>query len=213
MKGKDSDSKSLRLTCESAEYFLDKEHRDRLNAESAHERTLRLLPKPARKRKHRRWLKIALFALLMTLLLTPFGRLQAQGGPQTIMDGAEDGYHPALVDYRMGLFYLVREEWELAITRFDEAIRLLPEYAAAFEARGYCYEALSDIEQAESDYQQAITLEPTYGPTYKLLADLYYTQGNHVLALENYRMYVSLTGEAPDRVAVERVAELEAVRS
>ena len=84
----------------------------------------------------------------MALLLSPFGVVQAQDGPQSNMDSGEDGYHPAMVEYRMGLFHLVREEWALAITRFDEAIRLLPEYAAAFEARGYCYEALSDIEQA-----------------------------------------------------------------
>jgi tetratricopeptide (TPR) repeat protein len=206
MKTKGSDYKSVRLTCESADYYLDKEHRDRLNAESAHERTLHLLPQPTRQPKHRRWLKIALFGLLTALLFTPLSLVQAQGGGQADVDGGEDGYHPALVEYRLGLFYLVREEW-------DVAIQLLPEHAAAFEARGYCNDLSGNIEQATADYQQAITLEPEYGPTYKLLANLYYTQGNHPLALENYRMYVSMTGDEPDVVAVERVAELEAALS
>ena len=46
MKTNGSDSKSLRLTFETSDYYLDKEHRDRLNAQSAQEQTLRLLPKP-----------------------------------------------------------------------------------------------------------------------------------------------------------------------
>ena len=213
MKARGSDNNSVQLTTESIEYYLNKEHRNRLNAESAHERTLRLLRPPTRQRKRRRWLKIALFALLMVLLFTPLRLVQAQGGGQADVDGGEDGYHPALVEYRLGLFHVVREEWDLAITRFDEAIQLLPEYAAAFEARGYCYELSGNIEQATTDYQQAIALEPAYGPTYKLLADLYYTQGDHELALENYRMYVSLTGAALDAVTNERVAELETAPS
>lgn len=217
MNARGNESSIIRLTSETADYVLDKEHRERLHVQGAQERTLRLV-REARQRQRqcnaqgrhegRRWLKIALFALLAALLLTPVSAVQAQAPWQ--MDDDSDSGHPALVEYRMGLFHLVREEYELAIGRFDEAIRLLPDYAAAYEARAYCYEALGDLERAEADYVQAIHLTPAYGPTYKLLADLYYEQGEHALALENYRMYVSLTDEGVDGGAVERAAELEA---
>ncbi|MCC7207243.1 MAG: hypothetical protein IT323_08055, partial [Anaerolineae bacterium] len=171
------ESKTVQLTSETADYFLAKAHRDRLMAQDAQNRAVHSARKARGNKdaKRRNWLRIAIFAALMALLLMPLAAAQAQTPWQ--IDGEGDFYHPAIVEYKMGLFHLVRDEWGRAIARFDEAIRLLPEYAAAFEARGYCYEALANAEQAAADYLQAIHLTPEYGPTYRLLANLYYDQG------------------------------------
>ncbi len=51
MKTSGNNSQSVRLTSETSEYHLDKEHRDRLNSEFAQTLTLRLLRQPTRQRR------------------------------------------------------------------------------------------------------------------------------------------------------------------
>ena len=53
-----------------------------------------------------------------------------------------------------------------AIQKFDEAIRLNPEYDDAYYNRGNAYYDLGQFERAIQDYDEAIRLNPQYGLAY-----------------------------------------------
>ena len=56
--------------------------------------------------------------------------------------------------------HLAKGDPDRAITDFDQAIKLDPKYANAFNSRGVAYQAKGDNDRAIMDYDQAIRLEP-----------------------------------------------------
>ena len=64
-----------------------------------------------------------------------------------------------------------QEKWDEAFAEFDEAIRLNPGYAEAYDGRGSAYLNLGEPERAIEDYSDAIRLNPQ-------LAVAYYNRGN-----------------------------------
>jgi DNA integrity scanning protein DisA with diadenylate cyclase activity len=65
--------------------------------------------------------------------------------------------------------------YESALTAFDNAIRIAPDYKEAVYNRGVCLEAMGDSGGALEAYDQALRIDPDYAPAianrYKLLAD------------------------------------------
>ena len=49
---------------------------------------------------------------------------------------------------------------------FDEAIRLRPEYARAYNNRGVAHKKRGDLDQALADYSEAIRGDPNYADAY-----------------------------------------------
>jgi tetratricopeptide (TPR) repeat protein len=64
-----------------------------------------------------------------------------------------------------------------AISDFNEAIRLDPKNAAAYNNRGLAYQSVKNSPQAISDYSQAIQLNPNYAEAYCNRGALYMNQG------------------------------------
>jgi tetratricopeptide (TPR) repeat protein len=64
-------------------------------------------------------------------------------------------------------------EWRAAIADFNEAIRLSPEFAAAFVARGTVRWKREEYAMAIADYQQAVRLDPRAVPAHLRLAAAY----------------------------------------
>ena len=62
------------------------------------------------------------------------------------------------------------ERYDDAITDYDEAIRLKPDYAEAYSNRGIAKAALGRYDDAIADYDEAIYLKPD-------LAAAYYNRG------------------------------------
>lgn len=55
-----------------------------------------------------------------------------------------------------------KKEYKSAITHFTDAIRINDQYAEAFYNRGLCYEILGDMTSAKKDYNQALSIIPTF---------------------------------------------------
>ena len=57
---------------------------------------------------------------------------------------------------------MAKGDLEEALQDYDEAIRLKPDYALAFNNRGDARRAKGDIDGALQDYEQAIRLKPDF---------------------------------------------------
>ena len=79
----------------------------------------------------------------------------------------------AIVYAARGFSYGKLAEYEKAITDFDEAIRLDPEYFTAYNRRGNLYIVLGDYEQAIEDLNESIRIYPQNPEAYAFRALAY----------------------------------------
>jgi len=70
----------------------------------------------------------------------------------------------AKAHFNLGLMQLHKMDNEDAIVSFGEAIRLDPNYAKAYRARGVAYERIGNKAQAEEDLKKAVSLDPHLDP-------------------------------------------------
>ena len=69
--------------------------------------------------------------------------------------------HPAAVKaYQQGYAHMRAAAWFSAIAAYDEAVRLQPDVAGLYEARGTAYLYSGRHDEALADYSQAIELDP-----------------------------------------------------
>ena len=57
---------------------------------------------------------------------------------------------------------IAKDAFRDAIPELTEAIRLKPDFARAYNARGYAYMRLHDYKAALADFDQAIRIDPKY---------------------------------------------------
>ena len=76
-----------------------------------------------------------------------------------------------------------------AIEYLSEAIRLKPDYAEAYQNRGFVYSQMKQYPSAIKDYDQAIRLKPDFMETY-------YNRGNSYLKLQQYQSAIKDYDEA-----------------
>ena len=81
-------------------------------------------------------------------------------------------------------FYLKRgedfsgvHEYDRAIADYTTAIQLKPDYAEAYNDRGFAYYLKGDAERAIADYTQAIALRPNYPKAYNSRGVVYMAHG------------------------------------
>lgn len=79
-----------------------------------------------------------------------------------------------------------------AIEEYTEAIKMDPDYAAAYNNRGNLYRNLKEHGKAFEDYSKAIELDPNYAIVYNNLGILYKDLGDRENALENYNKAIEL---------------------
>ena len=76
----------------------------------------------------------------------------------------------ASAHYNRGLTYAKVGDYNHAVADYTEALRILPQFVAAFCSRGAAYSKMGDYDRAISDYAQAIRIAPDD-------ADAYYDRG------------------------------------
>ncbi len=77
-------------------------------------------------------------------------------------------------------------EYERAIQDLDEAIRLDPQYAFAYNNRGIAYRLLGQYNRAIQDYDEAIRLDPQYADAYYNRGVAYYNLGQYERAIQDW---------------------------
>lgn len=84
---------------------------------------------------------------------------------------------------------------EQAIEYLNEAIKLRPDLAEAYNNRGNAYSDLKQYEQAIDDYNEAIRLKPGYAHAYYNRALTYGELGQHQQAIEDYNAVIQFKPE------------------
>ena len=91
--------------------------------------------------------------------------------------------------YSRGFAFFLDGEYDKSIEKYDEAIRLDPEYTDVYYYRGLAYKKLTRYELAIEDYEAAIRLDPEY-------TNAYWGRGNAYAALGQYNSAIQDHSEA-----------------
>jgi len=97
-----------------------------------------------------------------------------------------------------------RDEFEAAQKDIERAIKLDPDYAAAYTLRAKMYLKQGEVEQAIHEVTRAIATAPHF-EAYSLRGDCHFLQENYELAVQDYTLARRLDDQV--RVAHERCAE------
>jgi len=90
---------------------------------------------------------------------------------------------------------------EYAISEFNEAIQMNPNYAEAYNIRGLSYAYKKDYDRAITDFNEAIRLNPNYGAAYNNMGMAYVKKGDYDKAIEYCDKAIQL---APEGKGAER---------
>jgi len=87
----------------------------------------------------------------------------------------------------------------------NKSLELKTDSAATLDTRGFAYFGLKEYAKALDDYNTAIQLDPAIGEIYLHKAQVLEIMGQTAEAVENYKKYLTLTPEAPDKKQVQQV--------
>jgi tetratricopeptide (TPR) repeat protein len=159
-----------------------------------------------------------IYATVLGCLLAAAGMAAAQDVPEKVMSLAYEGvdaldkghYDQAITLFtgalqlgpagrtavrlhaNRGKAYFAKGDNESAIKDYDEAVRLDPNYAAAFAGRADAYNAKGDMDKALADYTESIRLDPKYAPAYVSRAVIYNKKGLHERAIADSNTALAL---------------------
>lgn len=133
---------------------------------------------------NQRTIQIVVFGLLlgMCVMVTP---LFAQSF-DTNDPGANEPYHPALVQYRVGYYFQLQGDHARAIEEFTAVIEAFPNWDGGYSARGDSYAAIGQYELAITDYDEALDLTPAFVSIFYMRGRVYMATGEIELASADY---------------------------
>ena len=85
-----------------------------------------------------------------------------------------------------GLAYNFLKDDGRAISDYDQAIRINPQYAEAFVSRGITYSRLNDNGRAIADYSAAIRIDAKYADAFTMRGSAYFGMGNDLRAIADF---------------------------
>ena len=97
---------------------------------------------------------------------------------------------------------------ESAIAAYDEAIRLKPDYAKAYNNRGVAKDDFGRYEDAIADYDEAIRLNPDYAEAYSNRGNAKRDLGRHEDAIADHDEAVRLKPDLPEAYNSRGVANV-----
>ncbi len=66
--------------------------------------------------------------------------------------------------FEQGVRYMESEDWEAAITKFNDTVKITPNHTQSYGNLGICYSSVGKIQQAIDAFDKAIELDPHYEP-------------------------------------------------
>jgi len=97
-----------------------------------------------------------------------------------------------------GWDFYQKKEYDKAISDYNEAIRLNPNYAWAYSRRGIAYRHKQDYDKAISDYTEAIRLNPNSVEAYYDRGNVYHDTKEYDKAISDYSEAITLTSNYAD---------------
>jgi type IV pilus assembly protein PilF len=130
------------------------------------------------------------------------------------VDEAIKYYHKALENelymnpqdahMNLGLAYLSRKEYHKAMLHLEEAIRMVPDFAAAYNNLGKAYEGLGQYDKARFNYEKAVQFNPQYADAYLNLGRLLYRSGERKRARWSFGQVIRLAPSSEIAVEAQR---------
>lgn len=97
--------------------------------------------------------------------------------------------------FEQGRAYSKKKSWDLAITAYQQAVRIEPKFAEAWNNLGYCYRKVKQFDKALDAYKQAISLKPDFAYPHEYMARTYLAMGNQDAAMREYEILKRLDGK------------------
>lgn len=108
--------------------------------------------------------------------------------------------------FDQGQAYSKKKSWDLAIAAYNQAVRIEPRFAEAWNNMGYCYRKMKQFDKALDAYKRAITLKPDFSYPHEYMARTYLAMGNIDAAKREYEILKRLDG----KMAAELLKAIEA---
>jgi len=115
-----------------------------------------------------------------------------------MQSGQESTENLASAFNNRGVAYDDKGQFDLAITDYNQAIRLEPNSADAFNNRGNAYNRKGQLDLAIADYNQAIRLEPNLATAFSNRGAAYHSQGQEDLAIADCNQAILLMPDFAD---------------
>jgi len=146
--------------------------------------------------------KEMLFALSALVLLSLFIVTRTQVGYWrnnfTLYDHSLKASPSDLIHYNRGTAYSILGNYARAISDYDRAIEITPNYASAYSNRGMAYSELGNQRQALSDFDRAIEIDPEYAEAYINRGATYGKLGDQKHAISDYDRAIEINPEHAD---------------
>jgi tetratricopeptide (TPR) repeat protein len=97
-----------------------------------------------------------------------------------------------LAYYNRGLAFYEKKDYDHAITEFNEAIRLDPNFSDAYNNRGHIYERKKQYDRAIADFNEAIRLDQNNAMAYNNRGDIYSHKKQYDSAIADFTESIRL---------------------
>jgi formylglycine-generating enzyme required for sulfatase activity len=121
--------------------------------------------------------------------------------------GGEWSLNVADACFRRAMNRCRREDYEAAISDFDQAIQLKPAWAEAFYNRGLAYARTNQHQKAVADYTESLRLSPGNANAYNNRANAYYKLGEHQKAIDDYDKALKIKPDLPEAERNRAIAQ------
>lgn len=108
------------------------------------------------------------------------------GGSQSVRDNGEAVTSPAEVNVQLGIAYMRRGEYEVALQKLQRAVRQDPEYPEAHTGLAVLYEQIGEPGKAREHYEEAVSLAPESGSAQNNLGQFLCKQGEYKEAEKHF---------------------------
>ncbi len=98
-----------------------------------------------------------------------------------------------------------KQDYDSALSDYNQAVRANPDYADAYNSRGNVWRYWQDYDRAIAEYDQAISLNPNYADAYNNRGTAWHEKGDRERAVADYRKAAELGHRDAKQVAVAAV--------
>ncbi|MEQ1649450.1 MAG: tetratricopeptide repeat protein [Hyphomicrobiaceae bacterium] len=109
---------------------------------------------------------------------------------QYIPDDARGAAHAS-----RALGFSLKRDYERAIDDYDQAIKLVPNFATALNNRAWAYFKWGRPQLGKADVEKSLALSPVSGATYDTRAHISQSEGDATSALRDYTLAMQYGGE------------------